>query len=140
MLMSSARRIRRKGFTLVELMIAITVMSLAVLTTFTSQLEAHSLVRQSGETNTAMADLQSAMEQVLILQVDQIPIPASRFRADTEVASFSSLHLRNEAIVSTYPGYTGGSVPDPLQIVLTCTWNDFKGRQRSLRLASMKTR
>ena len=55
-------------------------------------------------------------------------------------AEFDGLHLRDERLVVTYPGYTAGSAPDPLPIVVTVSWSDFKGRARSLRLMSMKAR
>jgi hypothetical protein len=51
------------------------------------------------------------------------------------------LHLRDQRIVATYPGYTlGGSVPDPLPIVMTTTWTDRRGVQRSAVLRGMKTK
>lgn len=131
----------RRGFTLIELMIAITVLTVAVLSTFITQISAHNLMRTSRETNTATADVQAAMEQLLLLPMNTIPIAGSAYVPGQPVAAFTGLHLRDETIVPTYPNYAGGpTVPDPLQIVLTITWSDFAGRQRILRLASMKTR
>ncbi|MBK7876034.1 MAG: hypothetical protein IPJ77_09820 [Planctomycetes bacterium] len=120
-------------------MIAITVLLVAVLGTFVAQLASHSLLRQSRETNLATADLAAAMEQMLVLPADQIPL-AGRFPPGQPIAAFDGLHLANERIVPTYPGFTGPTPPDPLPIVLTLTFDDSKGRQRVLRLASMKTR
>ena len=130
-----------RGFTLVELAIAITVLMIAVLTAARAQISSHNLMRTSRETNTAMADLRSAMEELLFLPMDTIPIDGSKFESGQAIAFFDDLHLRNERLVASYPGYVlGGAVPDPLQIVLTVTWNDYAGRARSMRLASMKTR
>jgi prepilin-type N-terminal cleavage/methylation domain-containing protein len=136
------RRGRRRagGFTLVELMIAITVLLVAVLGTFVSQLSSRDLIRTARETEVAMGDLEAAMERVLVFPPDQLPGPTGRFPDGSAIAEFEDLHLTNESIVVDYPGYAGGAVPDPLSIVLTLTFNDFKGRQRVLRLASMKTR
>ena len=128
------------GFTLVELMIAITVMMVAVLATFVTQLSSHNLMRTARDTNVAMGDLQAAIEQVLVFPCNQLPQPTGRFPNGQAIAAFDGLHLANERIVVTYPGYAGGAIPDPLQIVLTLTFNDHAGRQRVLRLASMKTR
>lgn len=130
------------GFTLIELMVAIGVLMVAVLTAFSSQVTSMNLVHTSRETNTAMGHLQGAMEQVLLLQTDDIPIPDSPFEAETVLDTVAGMTLQNEQIVATYPGYTLGSdeVPDPLQIVLTATWNDFQGRPRTLSLSSMKAK
>lgn len=125
---------------MVELMIAATILMVAVLSTFVAQIGSHNLVKVAHETNTGMADLQAAMEAVLLRPVNEIPIPSSPFKPNTPIAAFNNLHLNGESIVPTYPGYAGGIVPDPLQIVLTLTFKDHKGRQRTMKLASMKTR
>lgn len=130
----------QRGFTLVELMIAITILTIAVMATFVTQLGANNLMRQSRQTNTAMADLEAAMEEILILPCDQIPLAGGGYPPAVAIGAFTNLHLSGETIVPTYPGYAGVTVPDPLQVVLTCTFNDPKGRQRIIRLASMKTR
>lgn len=132
---------RRRGFTLIELMIAITVLTVAVLSTFITQISSHNLMRTSRETNTAVADAQAAMEQLLLFSpMASVPLAASPYAAGQPIAAFTGLHLRNETVVATYPGYApGGAVPDPLQIVIEVTWNDFAGRQRRIRFASMKT-
>jgi len=131
----------RGGFTLVELMIAVVVLLVAVLATFTSQLKSRELLTTSRETGIAMADLQSAMEQILLRPVDQIPIAGSLYEDDQPIAAFTNLHLANEVITADYPGYAlGGAVPDPLQISLTITWTDPRGRPRTKTLRSMKTR
>jgi prepilin-type N-terminal cleavage/methylation domain-containing protein len=135
------RRTRTSGLSLIELMIALTVLLVAVLGTVVTQLGSSALVVQSRETNRASADLTAAMEALLILPPDQIPTPG-RYPPGQSIAAFDDLHLANERIVPSYPGWAGGTadVPDPLPIVLTLTFQDFKGRQRQMRLASMKTR
>jgi hypothetical protein len=125
---------------MVELMIATTVLMVAVLATFVAQIGSHNLIKVAHETNTGMADLEAAMEEVLLKPVDEIPIATSPFQPNTPITAFTNLHLKSESIVPTYPGYVGGTIPDPLQIVLTLTFKDYKGRQRTMKLASMKTR
>ncbi len=99
------------------------------------------LVQTTRETDTATSDLQAAMEQILLRSPDQIPIAGSPFQAGLPIAAYSDLHLRGERMVASYPNYAGGaSVPDPLQIRLTLTWSDFKGRARTMRIATTRTR
>lgn len=131
----------RSGFTLLELMVAIAVLLVAVMAAFSSQLTAMSLVSSSRDTNAAMSDLQACMEQLLTRQLDGIPIAGSDYEAGQPVAAYDALNLQGEQIVPTYPGYVAGNpVPDPLPIVLRCTWNDSGGRPRFLKLRSMKVR
>ena len=107
-----------------------------------SHVSSYNLLRTSSETNAAMADLRGAMEEVLTLNVSlaNLPLAGSPFENGQPVAKFANRSLANENIVATYPGYVAGvPVPDPLQIVLTITWNDFVGRPRTMSVATMKT-
>jgi type II secretory pathway pseudopilin PulG len=130
----------RSGFTLLEILIAIVVLIVAVTAAFATQLSSLNLLHTARETNTAMADLENAMERALALTTDQIPVPGSAFQAGQPIAAFEGLHLDNERIVATYPGYAAGTVPDPLEIVFTMTWDDWMGRPRTMRLSTMKVR
>jgi hypothetical protein len=122
-------------------MIAIGILLVAVLATIQSQITSLNLVQTTHETDTATSDLQAAMEQILLRSPDQIPITGSPFEAGLPIAAFSNLHLRNERMVPTYPNYAGGpTVTDPLQIQLTLSWNDFRGRPRTMGIASTRTR
>ncbi len=130
----------KSGFTIIELMIAITVLLVAVLSTFTSQIKARDLMETSRETSIASADLQAVMERILVLPVDRIPVAASLYADGQPVAAYTNRNLRNELIVADYPGYAGAAIPDPLPIVLTLTWTDRLGRPRTMQLRSMKVR
>jgi hypothetical protein len=126
---------------MIEMMIATTVLVVALLSTMVSQMSAHSLLRTSQDTESALTDLQAAMERALSAPFDNLPTAGSEFAHGQSIARFEGTHLRNQRIVATYPGYVaGGAVPDPLPIVMTITWSDDKGRPRSLSLASMRTR
>jgi hypothetical protein len=95
----------------------------------------------SRDTNIAMGDLQACMERLLIERLVNLPVPGSEFEAGQPVAGFTNLHLQNEVIVASYPGYVPGDpVPDPLTIVLTLSWLDAQGHTRLEVLRSMKTR
>lgn len=77
------------------------------------------------------------MEELLTQSTDVLP---TSYPAGTPVAGFEGLHLPSESIAPSYPGYAGGDVPDPLQIVLTATWSDSRGRPQTLTLGTSKTR
>lgn len=140
----SARGSRRRpsaGFTMVEMIVAISVLLIAVLATSVAQVSALRLQDGAKETNKALADLESAMESILSRQVETIPIDGSPYEAGQPIAAYEGLHLRDQRIVPTYPGYTlGATVPDPLTIVLTATWTDRRGAPRTAVLRGMKAR
>ncbi|MFT4541936.1 MAG: prepilin-type N-terminal cleavage/methylation domain-containing protein [Planctomycetota bacterium] len=128
----------RRGMSLIEVMIAIGVLVVAVMSAVSSQITSMNLMTTSRESNRAMSELQSAMERVLLDLPDQIPV---NYPEDTPVEFYSGLNLQNEVIVPSYPTLVAiDDIPDPLPIVLTITWRDYGARPRSLTLATMKTR
>lgn len=125
--------------TIVELMLTITILVVVWGGAMSSQMAASDLVMTGRETGIASADLQSCMERVLSTPHSQIPIAGSEYEAGQPIELYEELHLGNQRIVATYPGYVPGTeVPDPLPIVLTITWNDFEGRPRTMWLSSMR--
>jgi len=132
---------RRAGLTLVEIVMALGVLLVAVMGAFSSPATSSNLITVSNETDIAMVDLQACMEQLLTLSSDVIPIPGSDYEQGLPVAQYVDLNLQNESIVATYPGYVVGQpVPDPLEIQLTITWNDYGTRTRTDTLTSVKSR
>ena len=57
---------------MVELMVAIAILLVAVLGTFSTQLCSHNLVRTTHETDSGVADLQAAMEQILLMELQLV--------------------------------------------------------------------
>ncbi|MEZ5976837.1 MAG: prepilin-type N-terminal cleavage/methylation domain-containing protein [Planctomycetota bacterium] len=127
------------GFSLLELMFAMTILTVGVMAAFSSQIGSAGLMRTSRETQTAVADLRAAMEDLLTRTPDFLVEHAnSPYRPGESVAAYEDLHLSEQRIVASYPEYTAGDdVPDPLAVVLTCTWEDFEGRERSLALRTV---
>ncbi len=125
--------------TVVEVLCAATVLVVAVLATLSTQLGSLELVQQSRDTEVATADLRAAMERVLLDPIDEIPFAGS-FPPGVSIAAFDDRSLANERIVPTYPGWSAATPLDPLPIVLTLTFTDRKGRPRTLRLSTFKTR
>lgn len=136
------RRIRvggaRSGFSLLELMIAVVLLTFGVLSAFYGQISSLNLLRAARERNTAMSDLEACMETILAEPLADIP---GSFPGGTPVAAFTALHLDAQQVVPTYPGYAGaGPVPEPLEIQVTVTWSDWRGRPQTIRLASVRTK
>ena len=138
---SPAARGARGGFSLIELMLGVVILVVSICVAMSAQVIAHNLLRTSRETNVAMADLEGAMELAILHAPSALPIAGSEFAHGVPIARFDALHLRNESITATYPGYVAGApVPDPLQVVMTIQWNDSFERPRSLQLATLRTR
>ncbi len=133
----ASRRSACAGVTLVELMVAMVVLLIATLATLASELTSLNLTKSSRASNIAMADLSATMEKMLSDPANQIPIT---YPPGTPLAAYANPNLNNGSIIVNYPGYVAGStVPDPLEINLVMTYTDYVGRQKSLRLSSMKT-
>lgn len=138
--MRRARRLgAQAGVTVVEVLCAATVLVVAVLATLSTQLSSLELVEQSRETELGMTDLRAAMERVLLQPIDTIP-SAAGFPPGQALAEFDGKSLRDERVVPSYPGWSVATPLDPLPIVLTLTFSDRKGRPRTLRLSTFKTR
>ena len=129
----------RAGFTLVEMMMAIGALGVVVVGAMAAQFVCRNLSVQSRETNTALSDLEACMEEVLLEELSTLPVKGSAFEAGLPVAAYQGLHLENESIAVTYPNWAGGTVPDPLEVLLTITWDDPHGRPRSLVLRTFKS-
>jgi len=130
----------RRGLSLVEVMIAVSVLTLSILMTLGTQTQCRDLTAASRETNQAVADLQTAMETILLVQLEEIPLEDGPYAPGMPIPQYTDFHLEGQSITATYPNYEGGAVPDPLQIVLECQWMDPVGRPRTLSLSCVKTR
>ena len=133
----SARR-ASPGFSMVEMLVAIGVVMVTTLAGFVTQVQSFDLIDSSRDSVVAVTDLEVCVEEVLATSADGIP---DAFPAGAPIAAYSGLHLPNQIIVPTYPNYAGiGDVPDTLEIVLTMTWDDRRGRPQILTVTTAKTR
>ena len=131
----------RSGVTMIEVIIAISVLLVAVVGAYSSQLASLGLVEQSRASTVAMTDLSACMEQVMASSAELLPLPGSDFAHGGSVAAFEDLHLRDERIVVSYPGYQlNAEVPNPLQILITASWTDNRGREHQETLSSLRAR
>ena len=132
------RRSARRGFTLVELTVAIAVLLVAVLSTGVAQLSALRLQDGAKETTWVQGAMESAMESILAHSLDDI---GTAYPANQPIVGLAAPGIADLRIVPTYPGWTqGAAAPDPLTIVVAATWTDRRGSERRDTLRGMKTR
>ena len=130
---------RRAGVSMLEMLIAISVLLVAVGGSYLSQVTSMGLIEQSRDRAQALMDLEACMQQVALLPSASLPVAGSAFEHGLPVAFYEGLHLPEQRIVATYPGFDPAlEVPDPLQVVLTATWEDRMGREQSQRLRGMR--
>lgn len=136
-----SRTSRAAGFALVDVLGGFAVLTISILAAVQSQMSSFAVTRASRELCLAAADLEAAMESLLALPADEIPVPGSEYEAGQPVARFTNLHLPGEVLTATYPGFVaGGAVPDQLIVVLTLSWTDAKGRARQIQARTVKLR
>ena len=138
MKLSTAKNRRPKGgFTLLELMFALTILSIGVMAAFSGQVNSMNLISSSDETRFAVMDLATAMESLVARGPDA---SVAQFPPGQPLPGFDSLHLIDQQIVPVYGNLVGGLVPEVLQVTLVCSWTDFEGRDRQLDLSSAMVR
>jgi hypothetical protein len=79
------------------------------------------------------------METVTGQQMDSLPTSAL-YGDGLTIATFTDRVLRDERIVTAYPGYAPGNVPNPLTIVMDAELDRLGGRPAQMRVATMKAR
>lgn len=123
---------------MIELLVAISILLVATAAAFGSQLASFGVIDSSRDSTIAMNDLETCMEEVLTRTADTIP---TVFPAGQRIAGYDDLHLRGQTIVPSYPNFAGGGpIPDPLDVVLTASWLDSRGRPQTLLLSTQVTR
>lgn len=124
---------------MIEMLIAISVILVALGASYMSQLTSMSVIEQSRDRAQALMDLEACMEQVVLLPSASLPVAGSAFEHGVPVGMYEGLHLPEQRIVVTYPEFDPAQeVPDPLQVVLTATWEDRMGHVYSQRLRGMR--
>jgi prepilin-type N-terminal cleavage/methylation domain-containing protein len=88
----------RGGFSLLELMIAVALLAVGVLSAFYGQVSSLNLLRAARERNTAMSDLEACMETILAEPLADIP---GAFPAGVSVPEFDGLNLDAQQLVPT---------------------------------------
>ena len=138
---AACKRHQRGGFGLVELIVSLTIGMIVILGVGLTQTATAELNRTSDETHQAVSDLRTVLEEILSQPLEDIPDPDGLYAPGVPVAAYTDLHLAGQRLVVTYPNHVAGStVPDPLEILVTLSWNDFRGRPRSVSMSTLTTR
>ena len=70
--MQTIRKSNRAGFSLVETLIGVSILSVSMLAAFTAQVAARNLMRESNETELARGILESTMERLLTEDAEEL--------------------------------------------------------------------
>ena len=124
----------RRGFTLVELLVAAGVFVVMAMAVGGLLLTTGELSENDEETRIAALDLGTVMETINGLPFDDI---VTTYPDGLSVPSFYDLNLRNETLTVSY---TDPAASNPLEINLQVTWKSSQGPQKSRTLHGMRVR
>ena len=124
---------RRRGFTLVEVIVATMLLALAALAAFPTMVSCFGLSQAAREENLATHDLMAAVEDVMAAPFSVV---TTTYPDGQPIPKFDALHLQNESITVSYVDPTA----DPLLITLVANWSDCKGRPRQEVFRCARTR
>ncbi|MBN2097076.1 MAG: hypothetical protein JW714_01205 [Candidatus Omnitrophica bacterium] len=132
---------KTKGLSLIELLVAAFIASFAIGATMICFSHVYYLSDLAKDTTVAVSDIRDMMEKIWSTPFEFI---ASNFPngdadgpTDTEYNTIvGGYNLNNEHLRVDYTN----PVADPLEIMITCTWTDLRGRAQTMQLATFRTR
>ncbi len=116
---------KKAGFTLAELMIALVILTVVILSYVGANIQAHKNTEEMNERTVAIQNANQVIEQMRTIS-NTDPFPASVVTAYPDngpVAGFNS--LTNEQVTVTYQN----PAANPLVCTVTVTWSSYTGRQ-----------
>jgi len=140
--MSGRQRIRRqRGFTLLEVFVAVALLVVGTLGMYASIRASAILKETAGETNAAMFKLQATVEYIMGMPFDEIVkvFPdGTAVAVETLVDSLgeNDRTLQDEQVCVTYRDHAA----DPLFFTVTVTWTSRSGTPRSEHLSAARAR
>jgi prepilin-type N-terminal cleavage/methylation domain-containing protein len=132
---------RQKGTTLIELMIATLIFSIALAGLLNALLATLTLIQSSKDTTVAVADLGNVLERMRATPFSSLttdfPDGDTDGASDTEYADIvGGYTLEEEHITISYVN----AADDPLEINAQITWENKQGRQFSTEATTSRTR
>ena len=122
-----------EGFTLIEVMVTITLLAVGAIAIYHSIASYHELSEMASERNIAFFDLETALEDIRSTPFDRI---VDEFPDDQPIVKFNDLHLKDEQIVVRYVNPNR----DPLVISAEITWTDSQGVSMTESMHTARTR
>lgn len=120
-----------------ELLVAASVMIIAVVGGFSSHVAGRKLMQEGRDTSLATSILRSNMESLLLRSKAELLDPANNFVPGQPIVSLQGQQLEAQQVLFDTPGFAPGDpVPQVLNVALTLSWNASSGRQRTLTLTS----
>lgn len=127
------QRSSRRGFSLIELIISIALLSIGAISIYHAIFSYLELSEMANDRNIAFFDLETALEDIRSTPFDRI---VDTYPDGSTITKFDALHLKNESVVVRYRNPNR----DPLVITATISWEDSKGRARSESMHTARTR
>ncbi len=127
------RRAGSRGFALIEVMIAMAMLSIGAMSIYQGVVSYQDLSRLAHDRNVAYFDLETAVEDIQSTPFANI---TTRFPNNQRVNKFEGLHLNRERVTVHYSDPTA----DPLFITVTVTWRDIKARTVTESIMTARTR
>ena len=121
------------GFTLIERILAISLLAIGAISIFHSAFSYQDLSEMAHERNIAYFDLETVLEDIRSTPFDQI---VDKYPDGATVPKFNGLHLNREQVTIEYRNPNR----DPLIITATIRWRDNKGHPREESMFTARTR
>lgn len=116
---SSASPLRRDaGLSLVEIMLALTVLTVVIVTLFGAFLSGHTLSRVNKDKHRALMDTTALMEQMAMIPIGNL---GATFPDSTDIPEFNDLHVPDQRVQVQYANNNPDARPLEFQVVSTWT-------------------
>jgi hypothetical protein len=109
---------REAGLTLVEIMLAITVLTVVVTMLFGAMLSSHLLSRVNKDKHRAILDTTALMEQMRLIPIGNL---GATFPHAVDIPQFNDLHIPNQRVRVLYDGANPNARPLGYQVESTWT-------------------
>lgn len=133
-----SKNMERKSVTLVELMVAVVIIFIALVSLIGAFTASFSLAEQAKEISIATDDLEDTLEYIRTLPFSDITDPNDGGFNNGDTVNqtiIGGFLLEDEVITVSYPN---GVDADPLEIQLVLTWNGRYGRNGSLTFRTVR--
>mgnify|MGYP001497805339 CR=1 FL=1 len=128
------RASRRRGHSLVELLLSASVLVIAVVGAFSTQLAGKRLMQESRDTALATSILCSNLEALLARPKTDFTSGVGGLAPGAPVEPLAGHALQDQTLILETPGWAPGDpVPDVLDISLRLNWTASSGRARTMR-------